>query len=387
MPRNKLRIDIIVGTRPEAIKMAPVIRELRRFSEEFKVRVIATGQHREMLDQVLDYFALSADINLDIMTRNQSLSGIASRALARLDEIFESDPGDLVLVHGDTTTTLAASIAAFHRRIPVGHVEAGLRSFDLDNPFPEEANRRICDSICSMHFAPTRLARTNLIAEGISGEAIRLTGNTAIDALFAMLDSGYSATAEARQAPTTPYILITAHRRENFGVPIRNLCHAIDELTREIPEYDFIYPVHPNPNIREPVREILAGNDRVKLIDPAGYADFVRLMSGCEFILTDSGGVQEEGPSLGKPVLVARDVTERPEAIEAGTAMLVGTDKDTIKTWVLRLASDPEFKAQMANAVNPYGDGQASKRIVGAIRKRFDFEEHEPDEFAGSGSP
>jgi UDP-N-acetylglucosamine 2-epimerase (non-hydrolysing) len=386
MESCKKLVDVVIGTRPEAIKMAPVIEELARHGSEIDVRVLATGQHREMLDQVLDFFAISADVNLDIMTQGQSLADVTSRCLRRMASVLDDRPSNLMLVHGDTTTTLAASLGAFYQNIPIGHVEAGLRSFDLQNPFPEEANRKIVDGLCDLHFAPTKQARSNLLGEGIAEDTIWQTGNTAIDALriaVALVESEDSTIDVQKQGGEVakPYVLVTAHRRENFGVPIRNLCHAISEASRELGDLEFVYPVHPNPNIQKPVREILAENQRIRLIGPTDYGSFVRLMKNCEFILTDSGGIQEEGPSLGKPVLVLRNVTERPEAVDAGTAVLVGTEKDDIKSWIMRLALDTEARATMANAINPYGDGHASERIVCAVRNWLGLTDRKPDEF------
>lgn len=382
MPTDSRKtIAVFIGTRPEGIKMAPVIKALQQ-SVEFRPVVINTGQHREMLDQVVELFDLQVDHDLDVMQHDQSLAALSSRLMERVDGLLEQLQPKLALVQGDTTTVLMATLACFYRHIPVGHVEAGLRSHDLHSPFPEEANRRLAAPIMSLHFAPTPLARQNLLDESLPADNITVTGNTVIDALFME--------TERQQAPEVaadidralgehlpddwqqrPYVLITGHRRENFGSGFQRICDAIEQLAGKYPDCRFIYPVHLSPNVQGPVYQQLGRVNNVCLIPPQGYSGFVALMAGARLLLTDSGGVQEEAPSLGKPVLVMRDTTERPEGIEAGTAQLVGTATKDIVDRVSVLLDDSEVYRSMATARNPYGDGKAATRIVDAISHFF----------------
>jgi UDP-N-acetylglucosamine 2-epimerase len=368
------KILVVFGTRPEAIKMLPVVKALRA-TPGLAAPLCVTAQHRQMLDQVLELFAVRPDYDLDVMTAAQGLTGITTAVLARLDPVLAAAAPDWVLVHGDTTTTMAASLAAFYRRIPVGHVEAGLRSGNPLQPWPEEINRRVTDVIASVYFAPTDGARRNLLAENVPAERIHVTGNTVIDALHevvGMIESrpGLAAELDRRFAfldPDRPILLVTGHRRESFGAPFRSLCEAIGDLVRAHP-IQVVYPVHLNPNVQEPVRQILGGIAHVHLIEPLDYLPFVRLMQRCHVILTDSGGIQEEAPSLGKPVFVMRNLTERPEAVEAGTVRLVGTDRRRIFEAVSTVLSDPAEYERMSRAHNPYGDGRAAARIAAFFR-------------------
>lgn len=357
--------------------MAPVIRELARHPDRFESRVCVTAQHRQMLDQVLRLFDIRPDHDLDIMTPGQDLFAVTAHVLTGLKEVLQAERPDLVLVQGDTTTTMAASLAAFYLRIPVGHIEAGLRTGDKYAPFPEEINRRISSVAADLHFAPTEKARQNLLAEGIAPETTYVTGNTVIDALLATvkkIDQGklgpriaadlvekHPALAEV--LPDQRFILVTGHRRENFGQGFENICRALKEIANRHPEIAIVYPVHLNPNVQEPVRRILGNAPNIHLIEPLDYLPFVFLMSRSHLILTDSGGVQEEAPSLGKPVLVMRETTERPEAVEAGTVRLVGTDEEKILADVEELLTDDGAYREMARAINPYGDGKAAGRI------------------------
>ncbi len=365
-----LRVLTVFGTRPEAIKMAPVVRELRARSGRVDSLVCVTGQHREMLDQVLGLFAIAPDFDLNVMRPDQSPTQVAARVLSELDPLLAVVQPDWVLVQGDTTTVMAASIAAHHRRVKVGHVEAGLRTYDRANPFPEEMNRVVADHISDLRFAPTTRARENLLGEGIPHETVFVTGNTAIDALRWMVrqptppdvQNLLAALQTAADSPRS-LILVTAHRRESFGQPIRNICQAISLLAQR-PDVHLVYPVHSNPNVWQPVHELLAGMERVTLLPPLDYQSLVHLMRHCRLILTDSGGIQEEAPSLGVPVLVMRDKTERPEAVDAGAARLVGNEPCRIVSESERLLDDPAAFAAMAQIVNPYGDGRAAERIA-----------------------
>ncbi len=372
-------VDVFMGTRPEAIKMAPVVAALKRCSF-VRCRVVATGQHREMFQQVAEQFGFTVDVDLAAMQAGQTLAGLTARLMERIDGWLEKAPPDLALVQGDTTTVLVAALACFYRRIPIGHVEAGLRTGNIWAPFPEEINRRLASPIVSLHFAPTRFAEAALLREGVSADAIEVTGNTVIDALFMELarqeepsvrmsiDNSLSAAIGADWT-TRPFVLITGHRRENFGDGIEQICEAIRTLALRYPDYRFVYPVHLNPNVEQHVNRLLGHVPNVTLIPPQGYQNFVALMSRCRLILTDSGGVQEEAPSLGKPVLVMREVTERPEGVEAGTARLVGADAQSIVQHTSRLLDDSAAYLAMANAVNPYGDGRAAERIVARVRR------------------
>ena len=378
----KKKVMLVFGTRPEAIKMAPVVKSLAA-SGLCRPIVCATAQHRQMLDQVLNLFGIATDYDLNIMSENQDLFDITSRVLLGMRGILRTAKPDFVLVHGDTTTCFAAGLAAFYQGIPLGHVEAGLRTGDLRAPFPEEANRTLVAPLCRLHFAPTPVARANLLAEGHAPENIRVTGNTVIDALLWVRQEieqyhedywhgKFGAELVARVLdPKSRVILITGHRRENFGQGFVDLCEAIKTLAERHGQWEFIYPVHLNPNVLEPVRRILGGLANVHLLEPLEYLPFVWLMHRCELILTDSGGVQEEGPSLGKPVLVMRAVTERPEAVDAGTVRLVGTQQADIVGGVEELLTDPRAYRQMSRAINPYGDGCAADRIVRSLEKFF----------------
>ncbi|RQS62502.1 UDP-N-acetylglucosamine 2-epimerase (non-hydrolyzing) [Burkholderia sp. Bp8963] len=373
------RVLVVFGTRPEAIKMAPLVHALRECAD-FNVSVCVTAQHREMLDQVLELFDIRPEFDLDLMRSRQTLTDITSGILINIGNVIEPARPDIVLVHGDTTTTLAASLAAFYRHIPVGHVEAGLRTGDLWSPWPEEMNRRFTDTISSWHFAPTLQAQQNLISEGVAPERVVLTGNTVIDALLAIkrrLDEEPELTAEVASRypfldPVRRLILVTGHRRESFGEPFRQFCAALHILASDHPEVQIVYPVHLNPLVREPAEELLSGHENIFLLGPQEYLPFVFLMSRAYFVMTDSGGVQEEAPALGKPVLVTRDTTERPEAIEAGTARLVGTDILTILSTASELLNDADAYQRMAQAANPYGDGHACERIVSALSETED---------------
>jgi len=347
--------------------MAPVVKALRSKPDRFDVRVVVTGQHREMLDQVVDFFHLSPDYDLDIMKHGQSLTDITCGVLRGLEDVIAGEKPEIVLVHGDTTTTFAASLAAFYQKTPVGHVEAGLRSHDMYNPFPEEMNRRLTGALASLHFAPTRGAVENLRREGIPDSHIFLTGNTVIDALLGTVREDYTfrdPVLRSLDFHRERVILLTTHRRENWGEPMERIFRAVRELVASFPDVRVVFPVHKNPRIREAAGKALQGLPRVDLIEPPGYEEFANLMAKVFLLLTDSGGLQEEAPSLGKPVLVLRDTTERPEGIEAGTALLVGTDTCRIVEQAARLLTDPEAYRQMAEIPNPYGDGRAAERIA-----------------------
>jgi UDP-N-acetylglucosamine 2-epimerase (non-hydrolysing) len=340
-----------------------------------------------MLDQVMRIFDLASDADLGIMQPGQSLTDITVRGLERLAPLFRDDPSDLVLVHGDTTTTLVATLAAFYQKIPVGHVEAGLRSYDIHNPYPEEINRKLCDAICALHFAPTENARQNLLRENVKEEGIFVTGNTGIDGLRIVTERMSSASLAAiadgvKKAAEHPFILLTAHRRENFGEPLANLCQAITALCRQRPDLHVVYPVHLNPSINGPVHAALQGIDNVHLLPPLDYKEMVFLMQRCIFVVTDSGGIQEEAPALGKPVLVLRNVTERPEAVTAGTARVIGTETAEIHRWISTLLDDQVTFDRMAKAVNPYGDGRAADRTLEAIQYYFGLRAQRPAAFS-----
>lgn len=372
----------IFGTRPEAIKMAPVIRELRKHPE-IETRVCITAQHREMLDQVMQLFRLTADYDLNIMAQGQTLYDITGRVLRGLQEVFAKERPDCVLVHGDTTTTFTAALAAFYAQIPVGHVEAGLRTGNLLSPFPEEANRQLTGVLANYHFAPTATARDNLLRENKKEENIFVTGNTVIDALFATVKKDYTfADKEIEQIEEHKrVILVTTHRRENLGAPMHHVYRALRRLVDDIPDTEIVFPVHRNPLVREAVSEELEGHPRIHLVEPMEYEPFTNLMARSAIVLTDSGGIQEEAPSLGKPVLVLRDTTERPEAVEAGTVALVGTDEARIYETAHRLLTDEAAYRQMAEAVNPYGDGHAAERIVAWLLHRAGLAEAIPEPF------
>ncbi len=382
------KIMLIFGTRPEAIKMAPLVKEFRRYPEKFETIVCVTGQHREMLDQVLRLFNIRPDYDLDIMKQGQDLYDVTARVLTGMRSILQETKPDIVLVHGDTTTSMVASLAAFYQQIPIGHVEAGLRTHNIYSPWPEEMNRQITGRIATWHFSPTALSRNNLILEGVDEEKIRITGNTVIDALYHVVatiredstlrkqldteltSAGYETTPPAEQS-SCKLVLITGHRRENFGDGFIQICRAIKTLAERYTKVDFVYPMHLNPNVRKPIHEVFGGIHLPNLffIEPLEYLPFVYLMEKSALILTDSGGIQEEAPGLGKPVLVMRDTTERPEALDAGTVKLVGANYDRIVNEVSRLLDDNVYYNRMSQAVNPYGDGTASQRIVQTIEK------------------
>ncbi|HIT81381.1 MAG TPA: UDP-N-acetylglucosamine 2-epimerase (non-hydrolyzing) [Candidatus Caccoplasma merdavium] len=374
------KILLVFGTRPEAIKMAPLVKALQKDSEHFETKICVTAQHRQMLDQVLEVFDIVPEYDLNIMAPNQDLYDITSRVLVGLRDVLDDFAPDIVLVHGDTTTSMAAALAAFYRQIPVGHVEAGLRTYNMLSPWPEEMNRQVTDRMCTYYFAPTEKSRQNLLRENVDATKIHVTGNTVIDALLMAVDiiekkpqiktaiedelrdKGYA-------MGNRPYILVTGHRRENFGEGFLNICKAIRQIAEEHPEMDIVYPVHLNPNVQKPVYELLSGTPNIYLVKPLDYLPFVYAMQHSTLLLTDSGGVQEEAPSLGKPVLVMRETTERPEAVEAGTVRLVGTDVAAIVGNVQELLHDPEVYRKMSESYNPYGDGHACERIVDALRK------------------
>jgi UDP-N-acetylglucosamine 2-epimerase (non-hydrolysing) len=355
----------IIGTRPEGIKMAPLIKALKR-EPWARVTVLATAQHRDLLDQVLVLFGIRPDVDLDIMRANQKLPELTARLITALDEKFADLSPDVVLAQGDTTTVMTAAMVAFYRRIPFGHDEAGLRTHDMENPFPEEMNRLIAGHLARWHFVPTERSRANLLREGIADSAIHVTGNTVIDALFEV-----AATERTLDIPLDSkkrLILLTAHRRENFGEPFRAVCRAVRTLADRYTDIEVVYPVHPNPNVSLVAHELLGGHPRIRLCDPLDYAPFVEVQKRAYLILTDSGGVQEEAPALGKPVLVMRTETERPEAVDEGVVLLVGTDETRIVNEASRLLDDPAAYREMARGVSPYGDGKASVRIVDVLR-------------------
>lgn len=381
------KVMLVFGTRPEAIKMAPLVKEFQKHPEKFETIVCVTGQHRQMLDQVLQLFEITPDHDLDIMKQGQDLYDVTARVLVGMRDILKEVTPDVVLVHGDTTTSTAAALAAFYSRIPVGHVEAGLRTHNIYSPWPEEMNRQITGRIAAYNFAPTPLSKANLLREAVDENSITVTGNTVIDALYwvvnkikedksldsalqtQLLHAGYDVT---RLANDRKLVLITGHRRENFGQGFINMCTAIKDLTQKYPDVDFVYPMHLNPNVRKPIHEVFGENldnlGNMFFIEPLEYLSFVYLMEKSTIVLTDSGGIQEEAPGLGKPVLVMRDTTERPEALEAGTVKLVGTDYDKIVNEVSLLLDDSAYYDAMSKAVNPYGDGLACGRIVETLK-------------------
>ena len=373
-----VKILAVFGTRPEAIKMAPVVHAL---CKKVDVKVCVTAQHRQMLDQVLELFEITPDYDLDIMEPGQDLFDVTSKVLLRIKKVLQCENPDVVLVHGDTTTSMAVAMAAFYLQIPVGHVEAGLRTYDINSPFPEEFNRQLTSKITTLHFAPTEIARQNLLDEKVLDSQIFVTGNTVIDALFSMVGKARSINFSDSILEKVPFlkqkkgnvpriILVTGHRRENFGQGFEEICHALHDIAYENQDVQVIYPVHLNPNVREPVNRILSNINNVHLIEPMEYLTFIKLMDLSYLILTDSGGIQEEAPSLGKPVLLMRDTTERPEAVEAGTVKLVGTRKEEIVIMVNQLLTNSELYKQMSRAHNPYGDGNASHTICDVLVSR-----------------
>ncbi len=382
------KIMLVFGTRPEAIKMAPLVKAFQKDTDNFQTIVCVTGQHREMLDQVLDIFEITPDYDLNIMKQGQDLYDVTARVLTGLRDVLKESHPDIVLVHGDTTTSMAAALAAFYQQIPVGHVEAGLRTHNIYSPWPEEINRQLTGRIATYHFAPTPLSKRNLLAEGVAEEQIFVTGNSVIDALYWVVDKIKQSTKLQKELESVLYkanydvrrldsgrklVLITGHRRENFGEGFISMCKAIKTLTEKYPDVDFVYPMHLNPNVRRPIHEVfgedLSDLSNMFFIEPLEYLSFVYLMEKSTLVLTDSGGIQEEAPGLGKPVLVMRDTTERPEALEAGTVKLVGTDYNKIVREVSLLLDDTAYYEEMSKAVNPYGDGWACKRIVETLSK------------------
>ena len=381
-----MKVLAVFGTRPEVIKLAPVIRELRKYPDRVMCKVCVTAQHRQMLDQMLQVFQIQPDYDLNIMQDNQSPSYVAARVLMELEGVIQREKPNWVLVQGDTTTVAAAALAAYYAGVKVAHVEAGLRTGDKWRPFPEEINRRVVGAIADLHFAPTALARANLLREGVAPEAVVVTGNPVIDALrWIAAQPPSPAAVELLARAGVPdgrrLVLVTAHRRESFGMGILALCQALAELAERFPELTILYPVHPNPNVHRPVYQILGRIPNIMLTEPLDYATLVHIMAQAVLVLTDSGGIQEEAPSLGKPVLVLREVTERPEAIQAGTARLVGTDPQRIVSETVRLLTDPAEYNRMARAVNPYGDGRAAERIVSALLGE-PFQPFEPENVA-----
>ncbi len=383
---TRKKIMAIFGTRPEAIKMAPLVKALEA-EKAFQCVVAVTAQHREMLDQVLALFQIKPDHDLDIMQANQTLFDVTGKALAGLKSVLEQEKPDLVLVHGDTTTTFVASLAAYYLQIPVGHVEAGLRTGNKYSPFPEEMNRKLTGAIADLHFAPTVISRANLLREGVNPENIFVTGNTVIDALLQTVSSTYQFSDPDLQKidfVNHRVILVTTHRRENLGEPMRQIYLGLKEIIERYPDIHIVFPVHKNPKVRAVVEEILGSLDRVTLIEPLDYQPFINLMNNSHLVLTDSGGLQEEAPSLGKPVLVLRDTTERPEAVTAGTVRMVGTDRQNLVQNLEELLTSREAYRGMANAVNPYGDGKASGRIIQAIAYYFGLQDKGEDFYYGS---
>ena len=382
-----MKVLLVFGTRPEAIKMAPLFKELERHSKLFETKICVTAQHRVMLDKILEFYEVKPDFDLDLMAPNQSLTELTSKILLGIEGVFKIFLPDLMLVHGDTTTSMAAAMAGFYNRVRLGHVEAGLRTYNLDSPWPEEMNRQITDRICDIYFAPTVLSKSNLINEKISESKIFVTGNTVIDSLkFALskIEKDDNLSTELLQQisecgydlkpilnKSREFILITGHRRENFGAGFENICQAIKEIAIQFPLIDIVYPVHLNPNVQKPVYSLLSSLENVFLLPPLDYLPFIFLLKQCKFVITDSGGIQEEAPSLGKPVLVIRNTTERPEAVEAGTVKLIGTETGEIVLNIMHLINSSLMFEEMSKAHNPYGDGFSSKRIADAIINEF----------------
>ncbi len=381
---KKIKVMTVFGTRPEAIKMAPVVLELGKYPGVIEPVVAVTAQHRDMLDQVLKLFSITPDYDLDIMAAGQTLFDITSKAMMGLDKVLQKEKPDIVLVHGDTTTTFAGALAAYYHQISVGHVEAGLRTHNKYSPFPEEMNRKLTGSIADMHFAPTETSEHNLLGESVDENSIYVTGNTVIDALHKTVNDGFVFDNEVLQNidyRNKRIILVTTHRRENLGEPMRNVYKALKQLTMDFDDVEIVFPVHKNPKVREVVKAELGGLDKVYLVDPLDYEPFANLMHRAYMILTDSGGVQEEAPALGKPVLVLRDTTERPEAVEAGTVKLIGTDEKVVYDEARKLLTDQKEYNSMAEACNPYGDGRASQRIVQAILYKYGLTQEKPGRF------
>lgn len=384
MMAKKIKVMTVFGTRPEAIKMAPVVLELAKHPDKIVPVVTVTAQHRDMLDQVLNLFQIKPDHDLDIMAAGQTLFDITSRAMMGLDKVLQEEKPDIVLVHGDTTTTFAGALASYYHQVSVGHVEAGLRTHNKYSPFPEEMNRKLTGSIADLHFAPTDTSEQNLLAESVDSERIFVTGNTVIDALHKTVDDDFQFEDEVLQGidfKNKRIVLLTTHRRENLGEPMRHVYRAMRRLVDEFEDVEIVFPVHKNPKVREVVQEELGGLAKVHLIDPLDYEPFANLMHRSYLILTDSGGVQEEAPALGKPVLVLRDTTERPEAVAAGTVKLIGTDEKVVYDEAKLLLTDGEEYSRMSEACNPYGDGKASQRIIQAILYHYGLAEEKPEPF------
>lgn len=381
MLMKKIKVMTVFGTRPEAIKMAPLVLELQKQSQRFEAITTVSAQHREMLDQVLDIFHIKPDYDLNIMHARQTLTDITSNVLINLDKILKEAKPDIVLVHGDTTTTFAASVAAFYNQIPIGHVEAGLRTWEKYSPYPEEMNRQMTDAMTDLYFAPTTQSKANLLKENHKEDNIYITGNTAIDALKQTVDKGYHHDILDKVSPDNKLILLTMHRRENQGGPMRRVFKVIREVVESREDVEVIYPVHLSPAVQEEAKEILGNTERIHLISPLDVVDFHNLAARSYFIMTDSGGVQEEAPSLGKPVLVLRDTTERPEGVEAGTLKLVGTESEKVKQEMEELLDNAAEYQRMSQAKNPYGDGKASERILDAIAYYFGVTDKKPIEF------
>lgn len=378
---RKIKVMTVFGTRPEAIKMAPVVQALKKRCSEFEAVTVVTAQHRQMLDQVLEIFHITPDYDLNIMKQRQTLDQITSNVLTGLSDIMDTEKPDIVLVHGDTTTTFAASISAFYHQAKIGHVEAGLRTWNKYSPYPEEMNRQLTDVLADLYFAPTTQSEANLLQENHAAKNIFITGNTAIDALKQTVTKEYHHDVLDLIDPHQRMILVTMHRRENQGEPMRRVFKAMRDVVDSHSDVEIIYPVHLNPVVQEAAHTILGDDPRIHLIDPLDVVDFHNLAARSYFIMTDSGGVQEEAPSLGKPVLVLRDTTERPEGVTAGTLKLVGTDPEAVRANMLQLLDDPAAYAQMANATNPYGDGLAAERILDAISYKFGARELPPTKF------
>ena len=384
MMAKKIKVMTVFGTRPEAIKMAPVVLELAKHPDKIVPVVTVTAQHRDMLDQVLNLFQIKPDHDLDIMAAGQTLFDITSRAMMGLDKVLQEEKPDIVLVHGDTTTTFAGALASYYHQVSVGHVEAGLRTHNKYSPFPEEMNRKLTGSIADLHFAPTDTSEQNLLAESVDSERIFVTGNTVIDALHKTVDDDFQFEDEVLQGidfKNKRIVLLTTHRRENLGEPMRHVYRAMRRLVDEFEDVEIVFPVHKNPKVREVVQEELGGLSKVHLIDPLDYEPFANLMHRSYLILTDSGGVQEEAPALGKPVLVLRDTTERPEAVVAGTVKLIGTDEKVVYDEAKLLLTDRDEYSRMSEACNPYGDGKASQRIIQAILYHYGLAEEKPEPF------
>lgn len=384
MMAKKIKVMTVFGTRPEAIKMAPVVLELAKHPDKIVPVVTVTAQHRDMLDQVLNLFQIKPDHDLDIMAAGQTLFDITSRAMMGLDKVLQEEKPDIVLVHGDTTTTFAGALAAYYHQVSVGHVEAGLRTHNKYSPFPEEMNRKLTGSIADLHFAPTDTSEQNLLGESVDSKRIFVTGNTVIDALHRTVDDDFQFEDEVLQGidfKNKRIVLLTTHRRENLGEPMRHVYRAMRRLVDEFEDVEIVFPVHKNPKVREVVQEELGGLAKVHLIDPLDYEPFANLMHRSHLILTDSGGVQEEAPALGKPVLVLRDTTERPEAVAAGTVKLIGTDEKVVYDEAKLLLTDGDEYNRMSEACNPYGDGKASQRIIQAILYHYGLAEEKPEPF------